>query len=250
MGPREAATARVYWAMAVGMAAALAWFALAAEVGQPGAGVQCSPPSWPWPFAWWWGAAVVGVGFVFGALEAQRLCPDGAAPSSSRGVLLASAAASTIMMFVAVRAVGLGYRALYGAPLEGGPSSMVGVLWLALPLVATVLLHEACHLAVFRLFGVPSRLRVVLWPRLVVATEFDGRETPFGVLAVSLMAPVVVLTILGFALIAEPAIAPWAAWAVAANWAGSTPDLGRLAMLVADLPLHKGVGRGGAPATS
>src|SRR5690606_15963947 len=147
--------------------------------------------------------------------------PDDAVPSSTRGVLLASAAASTITMLVAVRAVGLGYRALYGVPLEGGPSSMVDVLWLAVPLAATVLLHEACHLAVFRLFGVPARLRVVLWPRMVVATKYDERETPAGVLALSLVAPVVILTALGLVLMAEPPLAPWTAWAVAANWAGS-----------------------------
>lgn len=248
MGPREAATARVYWAMAVGMAAALAWFVLAAEVGLSGAKGQCVPPGGPRPFEWWWWVATVGVGFAFGALEAQRLRPDDAALSSARGVLLASAAASTIMMFVAMRAVGLGYRALYGVPLEGGPSSMVEVLWLAGPLAATVLLHEACHLAVFRLFGVPARLRLSLWPRLMVATEFDERGAPAGALALSLVAPVVLLTALGFALMTEPPLAPWVAWAVAANWAGSVPDLGRLAMLVAELSLRRGVGRSGAPA--
>lgn len=248
---QEAATARVYWAMAVGMAAALAWFVLAAEVGKAGAGVQCAPPGWPWPFEWWWGVASVAVGFVFGVLEAHRLRPDGAAVSSARGVLAASSVTSVLMMLVAVRMVGRVYRAMYGAPLQGGPDSITEAAWLVAPLVAVVLLHEACHLAVFRLFGVPARLRVALRPHLLVATEYEEDMAPPAILALSLGAPFAVLTGLGLVLMGIPALAPWVAWAVAMNWAGSVPDLGHLAMMVAEmrLVLRKGVGRGGAPAT-
>jgi len=248
-GSREAATARVYWAMAVGMVATLLLFTLGAVANAPRQVQQCAPGVWS--FRWWWGAVAVGAGFLFGVLEAGRLRPDGATVSSARGVVAAASVSSALMLLIGAKLIGRAYWALYGGPLRGGPDAPAEMVWLLLPMAAVVALHEACHLAVFRLFGVRARLRVSLSPRIVVATEYDDAAVVPGVLAVALVAPLVILTLLGLVLMSFPSLAPWVAWAVAANWAGSVPDLGRLAMMVAELRLarQKVVGRRGAPAT-
>lgn len=174
-----------------------------------------------------WAAIIaIGTALWFAGQELRRFQLN--APPTPYGkpkVFLAAVLVSIIVMLLMLSIFMEIHHVIYGDYAYIGKRSFRFFATLAVILVGVTLLHEASHVLVFRLYGVPARLQVSFWPRLLVGVDWSGNKLRREPLMLAVLAPLILGTILCYVYLHVPWAASWAVWAAAINASGAVADI-------------------------